>query len=92
MCICVLPACMCVRSPGTGVTVGFELPCVYLESNLGPLDELPVLLTVEPPFQPHHVLSDNDCLNMSPVHLWTISTMRSINVLSLYSYNPFQVP
>lgn len=41
-----------IRYPGTGVTDGFKLPCEYWELNLGPLKEQPVLLTIEPSFQP----------------------------------------
>lgn len=70
-----------IRFIRTGIRERCESPGGCWELNLGPLEELPVLLTVEPPLQPHQVLSDNDCLNRSPpVHLWTISTTRSINM------------
>lgn len=36
-----------VRGPGTVATVGCELLCGCLESNLGPLKEQPELLPVE---------------------------------------------
>jgi hypothetical protein len=51
LCVCVLSACMYrvkqmlaeardnVRSPGTGVTDGYELPCGCWEPNLGPRQE-----------------------------------------------------
>lgn len=35
---------------GDGVIDSRELPCVCCESNLVPLEELPVLLAVEPSF------------------------------------------
>jgi hypothetical protein len=37
-----------IRGPGTGVVDGCELPCGCWESNLGLLEEQPVLLTTEP--------------------------------------------
>jgi hypothetical protein len=37
--------------PGTEVTDGCELPRVYWELNLGPLEEQSVLLTTEPSLQ-----------------------------------------
>jgi hypothetical protein len=40
-----------IRSLGTGVTDGCELSCEFWESNLGPLEEQPVLLTLEPSLQ-----------------------------------------
>ena len=40
-----------VRSSGIGVTDGDELPCGCWESNLDPLEEQPVLLTIEPSLQ-----------------------------------------
>ena len=39
-------------SPASGVTDGCELPCGCWESNPGPLEEQPVLLTTEPALQP----------------------------------------
>jgi hypothetical protein len=36
-----------VRFSGLGVTGGFKLLCEYWESNLGPLQEQPVLLTTK---------------------------------------------
>jgi hypothetical protein len=39
------------RSPGTEVTDSCELPCGCWELNLGPLEEQPVLLTMEPSLQ-----------------------------------------
>ena len=59
MCLGVLPVCMCmhhlcawfsrpeegVRSPGTRIS---EPPCGYWESNLGSLEERPVLANIEP--------------------------------------------
>lgn len=41
-----------IRSPGTGVMNGHEILCEYWELNLGLLEEQ-VLLTAEPPLQPH---------------------------------------
>jgi hypothetical protein len=38
--------------PETGVTNGFELPCGCWESNLGPLEEQPMLVTTEPSLHP----------------------------------------
>lgn len=35
-----------VESPGTGVIDSCKLPCGYQESNSGPIEEQPVLLTV----------------------------------------------
>jgi hypothetical protein len=35
-----------IRSPGTGVRGGCELPCGCWELNSGPLEEYPVLLTL----------------------------------------------
>jgi hypothetical protein len=43
MCICTL----WVGFFGTGVTENYYLPCQRCESNLGPLEEQPVLLTSE---------------------------------------------
>ena len=40
-----------VRSQGTRVTGGCELPCGCWELNLGPLEEQPVFLTSEPSLQ-----------------------------------------
>ena len=40
------------KSPRTEVTDGFEPPHGYWESNLGPLEEQPVLLSTEPSLQP----------------------------------------
>ena len=66
MCVSVLPAFVSVcttftkcpqrpeegvRSPGTGITEGCELPRGYWELNLGPLEEQPVYLTTEPSLQ-----------------------------------------
>lgn len=42
-----------VRFPGTGVADRCELPHGFWESHLGPLAEQPVILTEEPPCQPH---------------------------------------
>ena len=42
-----MPECLCVRPPGTGVTV-CELPCECWELNQDPLEEQPVLLTISP--------------------------------------------
>lgn len=36
----------------TGAIDGRELPCGFWESNLGPLEEQPTLLTAEPFLQP----------------------------------------
>ena len=52
--LCALILCLNVflcegaRYPGTGVIDNCKLPCGYWELNLGPLEEQPVLLTVEP--------------------------------------------
>lgn len=66
MCMGIFPTCMCVyhvctwclwrpekgvRSPGTWVTGGWELPCGGWELNPGPLQEQPGLLTDEPSLQ-----------------------------------------
>ena len=58
MCIGVLPIYVCegARSPGTGAMDSCERPCGCWESNLGPLEEQPVLLTVEPSPQPVNVV------------------------------------
>lgn len=40
-----------VRCSGTGVSDDCESPCGCWEPNLGPLEEQPVLLTIEPLFQ-----------------------------------------
>lgn len=37
-----------VRSPETGMTDSYELPCGCWELNPGPLEEQPVVLTTEP--------------------------------------------
>jgi hypothetical protein len=37
-----------IRSPGTGVTNGCELPQGFWESNQGALEKLPVFLATEP--------------------------------------------
>lgn len=37
-----------IKSSGTRVTDGYESLCGYWESNLGPLEEQPALLTTEP--------------------------------------------
>ena len=42
-----------IRSLGTGVTGGCELPCGCWELNPGPLEEQPVLVTTEPSLQPN---------------------------------------
>jgi hypothetical protein len=44
--------CLCggVGSPETSVTNSCELPCRYLEFNLGPLEEQPVVLSAKPSF------------------------------------------
>lgn len=47
-----------VGSLGTGVTYGWDLPCEYWEQNLGPLEELSVLLTVDP-FNPAFNFKDS---------------------------------
>lgn len=49
-----LHVCLCevVGSLGTDVTVSCEPPCRLWELNLGPLDEMSVILTTEPSFQP----------------------------------------
>ena len=41
-----------VKSPGTGGTHSCELSCGCWELNLGPLEEQPVLLTIETSLQP----------------------------------------
>ena len=41
-----------IRSPGTEVTDGHELPSGCWELNLDPLEEQPVHLTAEPSLQP----------------------------------------
>ena len=47
---CLPDVCLCegVGSPGIGVTDSCELSCGCWELNLGPLEEQPVLLTIEP--------------------------------------------
>lgn len=53
-----MPACVCTmcpesaRAPATGAVDGCELPCGFWESNPGPLEEQPTLLTAEPFLQP----------------------------------------
>jgi len=49
-----LPVCVCegIGSHGPEITDGYELPCGFWEMNLGPSEEQPVLLTVEPSPQP----------------------------------------
>lgn len=37
---------------GTGVTGGCELPCMYWERNLDPLEEKPVLINIKIPPAP----------------------------------------
>lgn len=44
-----------VRSPGTGVTDAHEPPCECWELNLGPLQELQVLLATELSLQPQQL-------------------------------------
>lgn len=41
-----------VGPSGTGVTDGYEPPCGCWELNLGPLEEQPVLVTIELSHQP----------------------------------------
>lgn len=49
-----MPALVCTmcqesaRGPATGALDGCELPCGFWESNLGPLEEQPTLLTAKP--------------------------------------------
>ena len=43
-----MPACMCVRFPETGVIDDCEPSFGYCESNLGGLEQAPVLLSTEP--------------------------------------------
>lgn len=50
-----------VRSPGTGAMDGCELPGGSWESNLGPLEEQPTLLTAEPFLQPQEQSSKVIC-------------------------------
>lgn len=51
ICIDALPVSLCgitgVESPGTGAKVDYELPCIYWELNLEPLEEQPVILSAE---------------------------------------------
>lgn len=42
----------CGGGGATGAIDGRELPCGFWESNLGPLEEQPTLLTAEPFLQP----------------------------------------
>jgi hypothetical protein len=42
-----------VRSSGSGFADGWDPPYGYLKSNLGPLEEQPMLLNAEPTLQPH---------------------------------------
>ena len=44
--------CEGVRSPVTGSSDSYNLPCGCWELNLGPLEEQSVLLTTEPSLQP----------------------------------------
>lgn len=44
--------CEGVRTPGTGVIDSGELPCGCWLLNLGPLEELSMLLAPEPSLQP----------------------------------------
>lgn len=66
MCMSVLSACIsvhhrrarysqmpkdCIGHPGTEVTDGSELPCDSCQTNLGYLEEQPVLLISDPALQ-----------------------------------------
>ena len=46
--------CLCkgVGSPGTVITESCEQPCRCWESNVGPLEEQPVLLITKPSLRP----------------------------------------
>ena len=44
--------CEGIRSPGTGFSDSYELPCGCWELNPGPREEQSVLLTAEPSLQP----------------------------------------
>lgn len=55
MCVCTVVHAWCpqkpeesIRSPETGVTNGCEPPCRFRNSNMGPLQKQPKLLTAEP--------------------------------------------
>ena len=63
-----LNVCLCegIRSLGTGVTDSCELLCGCWELNLSPLEEQPVLLTVEPFTEP----SDHHDLSHLPLPAW----------------------
>jgi hypothetical protein len=52
MCVGVLPACRSVRIRSPALECSCELSRGYWELNLGPLEEQPVLLSVEPSLQP----------------------------------------
>ena len=52
MCLVHLPPEESVGTPVTGITHICEPPCACWESNLGPVEEQPVLLTAEPSLQP----------------------------------------
>jgi hypothetical protein len=58
-----LHVCLCegVGSSGTGIIDSYELPCRYWESNLGPLEEQPELLTTEPSLQSNYTANDISC-------------------------------
>lgn len=45
-----------IRSSGTGVTNSGALPCGDWESNLGPLEVRPALLSAETSLQPPNIL------------------------------------
>ena len=51
MCTGVLPACVSVTSPGTGLADRCELSCACWELNPGSLEEQPGFLTTEPSLQ-----------------------------------------
>jgi hypothetical protein len=63
-----------IRSPGTRVIDNCELPCGCWKLTLGPLEEQPVLLTIEPSVQPHKtkfLMGDcriNTITGMSPLY------------------------
>ena len=60
---CFAWVCLCegVGCPGTGVTNRCELSCRCWELNRGPLEEQPVLLTIEPSLQPQWFEIPNEC-------------------------------
>jgi len=92
ICVCALPAhmskqhmhvcCPCrlkeaIGFPGTGVTDrGCELPCGRCDTNLGPQEEHPVLLTTQPSLQPW---DQKAILFLAPYSVWGQLVLHEIH-------------